>query len=101
MNGWVARHIHGSSLGGDESRAELLAMVDQLCAEARDVDARRAERLVIALHACWPQLPAVRAQLPDDRRAMMLDRLVTACISAFYEPAPTRPLGATGSRDAA
>src|SRR5687767_4137632 len=85
---------HGpQALLGDSPTAvaaeELHAVVRVLCAEARRTDPGRAERLVIALRAAWPTLPAVRRLPAGDGSAALLDRVVRRCIAEFYGPRPT------------
>lgn len=62
----------------------LREVVRLLCAEARREDPRRAERLVMALHAAWPTLPAVGRLPVGDRRAAVLERVIGCCIAEFY-----------------
>jgi hypothetical protein len=72
----------------------LAAAVRLLCAEARHADPGRGERMVIALHAAWPTLPAVQHLPPGDGRDGLLARVVTLAIAEFY--APTRGGDETG-----
>jgi len=88
VNRWVAMQAAGSRTDAVAARALQQATAARLCAEARHMDAVRVERLLIALHQCWPQLPAVRDERVPERRQELLERLVAACIAAFYERAP-------------
>ena len=68
----------------DTGPAEDLGVVVRLlCDDARLEDPGRAERLVMALHAAWPTLPAVR-RIPPDQHAALLARVITRCIAEFY-----------------
>jgi hypothetical protein len=64
----------------------LGAVVRLLCAEARRAEPGRAERMVIALRAAWPTLPAVRRLPPGDGRERVLAHIVTLAIAEFYQP---------------
>jgi hypothetical protein len=59
-------------------------VVRLLCAEARRANPGHAERLVIALRAAWPTLPAVRRLPPGAGRDGLLARVVTLAIAEFY-----------------
>jgi Arc/MetJ-type ribon-helix-helix transcriptional regulator len=61
--------------------------VRRLTAEARDVDAVRAERLVIGLRQAWSQLPAVQELGIDSPRGDLWDRVVRLCCEEFYASA--------------
>ena len=56
-----------------------------LAAEARALDAVRAERLLIELRRVWRDLPEAR-RLEPQAHDELWDRLVRACIEEFYRP---------------
>jgi hypothetical protein len=72
--------VWGAHPAADQCRA----LVRLLCAEGREDDARRAERLVVRIRAAWPTLPSVQRLPVGPSRNALLDRLVSACIAAFY-----------------
>jgi hypothetical protein len=83
--------------------AGLREAVRLLCAEARREDPRRAERLVIALHAAWPRLPAVQRLPAGDGRDAVLARVIAECIAEFYAAGGyggDSAVGAAGGSDA-
>jgi hypothetical protein len=95
LNRWIESTTFATRRDdGGAAQSALQAMAAWLCDEARGQDPRRVERLVIALHTSWSQLPAVRASTPIDRRAEQLEQLVAACIAAFYGPRTRRAAGA-------
>lgn len=87
---------------GARVTADLCGVVARLCAEAKEGDARRAERLVVFLRGAWRSLPAVRRIESGDRAAALLDRIVSDCIQAFHRPAVvTETSTSTAERSAA
>jgi hypothetical protein len=64
----------------------LVAVIRLLAAEARRAAPGRAERMVVALRAAWPTLPAVQHLPPGDGRERLLARLITLAIAEFYRP---------------
>jgi len=86
----VERYGHDALVAAPPGSAEAAALgevVQLLCAEAKCVDARRAELLVMTLHAAWPSLPGVPLAPPADARETLLSLVVSRCISEFYGPA--------------
>ena len=60
-----------------------------LCADARHHTVR-AEQLLIALKQTWVAVPEVQELAPDARR-VLLDRLVTLAIQAYYASPVEQP----------
>lgn len=78
----------------------LHRVVRLLCAEARLADPSRAERLVIALRAAWPALPAVGRLPAGDGSIALLERVIARCIAEFYrEQTAVSSLDAGDGRD--
>ena len=93
----VERFGHDALLAASPGSAEAEALrevVVQLCAEARCVDARRAELLVMTLHSVWPTIPGVPPAASADGRETLLSVLVSRCISEFYGPGEEEEGGA-------
>jgi hypothetical protein len=78
----------------------LAAVLRDLCTQARRAKNGGAERMVIALHAAWPKLSAVRRLSPRAQPDALLDCIVTLAIAEFYAPTP-RPGGVMDSLDEA
>jgi hypothetical protein len=80
--------VWGANPAADQCRA----LVARLCADGRDDDPHRAERLVVRLRTTWPTLPSVQRLPFGTSRSALLDRLVSECITAFYvTPDPATP----------
>jgi hypothetical protein len=87
LDRFVASHgetVYATQLVEREAAAALDRAVLLLCAEAREVDPDRAERLVLAVKRVWSELPATRALRDGMCRARLLETVVSACITRFY-----------------
>jgi hypothetical protein len=82
----ISRHGPDELLAKQKSAAsEALAVaIRQLCAEARSATNAGAERMVIALRAAWPRLPAVQRLPATSGRGELFESIVTLAIAEFY-----------------
>jgi hypothetical protein len=82
-------HVTGAHVTGEPAARALDHVIQQLTLEGQGSGAR-VEQLLVVVKTCWHDLPAAIRRSPRAHPDVLLNRLVSGCIRAYYADARRR-----------